>query len=286
MERIRSVLVKAQQNLTKISQTPRLDAELLLAHCLQKPRDFLYHHDHLTLTETQSTLFQSYLERRLQGEPIAYLRGFKEFFSLSLNVTHDTLIPRPETELLVEWALDQCSDPNSILNVADLGTGSGAIALALAKQRPKWKIIATECSEKALTVAKQNAENLSLKNVTFQLTTPDSWCSDLPNIPFSLIISNPPYISADDSSLCPFVARYEPLNALLAEDNGLSDLKKIISEAKLFLKPGGFLGLEHGYSQANAVKKFMRQDNYKKIKTYCDLSNHDRLTIGSKDVQF
>jgi len=285
MECIRSALIKAQQTLTKISPTPRLDAELLLAHCLNKPRDFLYHHDHVLLTETQSLRFQSYLERRLQGEPIAYIRGFKEFFSLNLKVTHDTLIPRPDTERLVEWALNQFPDPETVLNVADLGTGSGAIALALASQRPKWKIIATECSKNALVVAKQNAKNLSINNITFHLSpTRESWCAGLPNIPYSIIISNPPYISSGDSALCPSVVRHEPLNALLAADNGLSDLKKIINEAKAFLKPGGFLTLEHGYLQADAIQTFMHQQGYVQIKTYRDLSNYDRLTIGIKHV--
>jgi release factor glutamine methyltransferase len=285
MESIRSVLVNARNALTKISQTPRLDAELLLMHCLQKPQDFLYHHDHILLTKTQLAQFQSYLKRRLQGEPIAYIRGFKEFFSLHLKVTHDTLIPRPDTELLVEWALNQCPNPETVLNVADLGTGSGAIALALASQRPKWNIIATEFSKKALQVAKQNAKNLSIKNITFHLSQRrQSWCDELPNIPFSIIISNPPYISANDAALCPFVARHEPLHALLADDDGLSDLKKIINKAKKFLMPGGYLALEHGYLQANAIRTLMLQQGYEQIKTHRDLSNHDRLTIGIKHV--
>lgn len=285
MECIRSALIKAQQTLTKISPTPRLDAELLLAHCLNKARDFLYHHDHVLLTETQSLRFQSCLERRLQGEPIAYIRGFKEFFSLNLKVTHDTLIPRPDTERLVEWALNQFPDPETVLNVADLGTGSGAIALALASQRPKWKIIATEYSKPALAVAKKNAKNLSINNIIFYHSpTRESWCAGLSNIPYSIIISNPPYISPGDSALCPSVARHEPLNALLADDNGLSDLKKIIIEAKAFLKPGGFLALEHGYLQADPVQTFMHQQSYVQIKTYRDLSQHDRLTIGIKHV--
>jgi release factor glutamine methyltransferase len=285
MHSIRFALANAQKSLASIAQTPRLDAELLLMHCLKKPKAFLYHHDHLLLSKKQSAMFQRCLDRRLQGEPIAYIRHTIEFFSLSLKVTTDTLIPRPDTEILVEWVLNQFSENDRTITIADLGTGCGAIALAIANQRPNWTITATECCPRALLVAKENAKNLSIRNITFNLNSNKThWCSNVLDGSFSAIIANPPYIDPNDSALSPAVARYEPKHALFADDQGLSDLKKIIIEAYPYLKPSGLLALEHGYQQAQPIRNFMHTKKYNSIKTYKDLANHDRLTVGTKYV--
>jgi release factor glutamine methyltransferase len=285
MVSIQIALKEAQRELTHLSATPRLEAEILLSHCLKKPRDFLYHHDHNHLTEHQKAIFQKYVQRRLKGEPIAYITGFKEFWSHPFKVTPNTLIPRPETETLIDWALHHLSS-HEALTIADLGTGCGAIAVTLALERPKWRIIATDISEKALTIAKYNAKQLGANSISFHLNRyPQNWCQCLPqNFLYSAIIANPPYIDPTDTALQPSVSAYEPSFALFADDHGLSALKTIIIEAKNYLDPHGFLALEHGYLQAKAVKQYMRDHGYQCIKTYRDLLNHDRLTVGKKHV--
>jgi release factor glutamine methyltransferase len=285
MHSIRHALANARQLLTSASHTPQLDAELLLLHCLKKPKPFLYHHDQLSLTQTQRNTFEQLLNRRIRGEPIAYIRGTTEFFSLQLHLTGDTLIPRPETEALVDWTLNQFSKEDTSVTIAELGTGSGAIALAIAKNRPKWKIFATESSKNALQVAQQNAKHLSIHNIAFHLNTNKMhWCSTVLNTSFSAIIANPPYIDAYDTDISSSVIRYEPADALFSMDQGLADLKKIISEAYPYLKQHGFLVLEHGYQQAKAVQDWMHKHQYTHIKTYKDLAMHDRMTIGQKYV--
>lgn len=280
---IQNTLKEAQYQLKDISQTPKLDAEVLLYHSIEKQRDYLYHHDHICLTQSQLASFQRSIKCRLKGEPIAYLLGFKEFWSLSFKVTPDTLIPRPETECLIEWALNTLPKDDTSANIADLGTGSGAIAIALAYERPKWQITATDISAKTLAVARINAKQHSTQNVFFHLNQHhDHWCWNLPNGPFTAIIANPPYISRDDTSICPFASAYEPKKALFSDEDGLLDLKKIITEAKNSLKSNGFLALEHGYLQADRVTELMRQSNYRFVKTYQDLSGLDRITVGMK----
>jgi release factor glutamine methyltransferase len=282
---VRTLLHQAQQALMHTSSTPRLDADILMMHCLKQPRGFLYHHDHLTLTTAQRTAFTSYLKRRLSGEPIAYITGEKEFWSRRFIVTPQTLIPRPETEHLVEWALNRLPG-NQSLHIAELGTGCGAIAITLSLEQPKWHINATEYSQAALTIARKNAQALGAEHIFFYHNPHcDHWCCPLPqNIKFSAIISNPPYLSLDDTDIQQNVLHYEPVSALLAKNNGLAALTAIIREAKDYLTADGYLALEHGHQQAANVQKIMHHYGYQAIQTYRDLCHHDRLTVGVQHV--
>ena len=194
-----------------MSALSSLDREVLLSHVLNVPRSYLYAHPERTLTREEENFFLSLIKRAEQGEPIAYLTGHREFWALDLIVTPDTLIPRPETELLVELILKNKRDEKKI--IADLGTGNGAIALAIASERPDWMIYATDINKKALQVAEQNAARLQIKNIQF---CAGSWCAALPPIQFDAIVSNPPYIAEDDPNVDPAVLNYEPRQALIA----------------------------------------------------------------------
>ncbi|CAN5413282.1 peptide chain release factor N(5)-glutamine methyltransferase [soil metagenome] len=270
---ISSLLQQASQQLPQ-SETAALDIELLLQHILAKSRSYLYTHPQQNLTEQQWNEFQSILLRRQQGEPIAYILGTQEFWSLELVVTSDTLIPRPETELLVELCLQKLV--NAPLNIADLGTGSGTIALALAKERPQWQILATDKSSAALQVAAANAKRLELDNINFIVS---DWCLSLPhNKKFAAIVSNPPYIASDDPHLKDLY--YEPQEALVSGKDGMVALNSIVQQAVNYLLPGGLLLLEHGYNQATAVQKQMQNTGYKHIESLADLAGNMRVTIG------
>ena len=258
------------------SPSSRLDIELLLTTALKKTRDFLYAHSEYKLTPQQQKRFDLLFTRRLKGEPIAYILGQKEFWSFELKVNKNVLIPRPETELLVELALAKCT--KKIATVADLGTGSGAIAIALAYERPKWNVIATDISKKALQLARHNAKKAQLKNIRFYCS---DWCQSLPKQQFELIISNPPYIAQNDPHLKKGDVRFEPKTALTSDD-GLKDLTKIITQAKEYLKPGGWLILEHGYDQSKKAQKLLRQHGYNNITPYQDLAKIDRAVVAMK----
>ena len=252
------------------STTSRLDIELLLAFTLNQPRSFLYAHPEYETTPEQEKKFNDLLKRRINGEPIAYILGKKEFWPLELTVTPNVLIPRPETELLIETALNKITQETA--DIADLGTGSGAIAIALASEHPKWNIIATDISKDALKLAQDNALNLQLKNIEFYH---GNWCEALPNKKFDLIISNPPYIAQNDPHLQLGDVRFEPKIALEAED-GLSEFKKIIKQAKNYLKNEGLLILEHGYDQSEKIQDLLNQNGYQGITPYKDLAGIDR----------
>jgi len=258
------------------STTPRLDLEILISFVLNKPRTFLYSHPEALLTQTQKNKLEELIKRRQTGEPIAYITGTKEFWSLKLTVDKNVLIPRPETELLVELALEKVISKTAI--IADLGTGSGAIALALAKEKPDWQIVATDFSRLALDTAQHNAKKLHLNNVKFYL---GDWCAALPSTEFDLIISNPPYITQDDPHLSQEDLRFEPQSALVSA-NGLLDLKRIISQAKHKLKPGSWLMLEHGHDQSQAVQDLLHQHHYKNITPYKDMAHINRVVIACK----
>ncbi len=210
------------------------------------------------------------------GEPVAYLIGYQEFWSLNFKVTPATLIPRPETEILVEQILKKF-DTDCPVTIADLGTGSGAIALAIAHERPKWTIYATDISLPALKIAEQNAKNLHIANVKFHH---GDWFNALPRQVFDAMISNPPYIAEDDLELSKDVSNFEPRQALIAGDKGLQDIQHIIQEGKNFLKSGGYLLIEHGYQQARHVAKLLKIAGYSDIILYHDLSGLDRVTQG------
>lgn len=278
---IQEALASAMQQLTDQHDTASLDVELLLAHVLHKSRTWLHTWPEQQLHAKQIQQFSQLLQRRLNGEPVAYLRGRQEFWTLSLQVTTDTLIPRPETERLVELALQRIP-AKATWRIADLGTGSGAIALAVAKERPTCQIIATDKSIAALQVAKENARCNQITNVTFQQ---GDWLIALADeTPFDMIISNPPYIKDDDPHLQQGDVRFEPLSALKAGTEGLDDLYQIIKNALRHLKPGGWLLLEHGYDQKVAVMRLLRQAGYEQVENYLDLAGQPRVVTGSKSL--
>jgi release factor glutamine methyltransferase len=273
--KIQDLLYKTTKDLIPVTITPRLDAELLLTHVLQKNRSYLHsHNDQKLNSEIMETVFEL-IEQRLTGKPIAYIIKHKEFWSLDLEINEHVLIPRPETELLVELTL-QLLPTNKSLRIADLGTGSGAIAIAIAKERPNWFITATDNSNKALLLAQKNAKRLNLTNIQFVLS---DWCLNLSEHKFDSIISNPPYIAENDPHLQSSI-KFEPHLALVAKNNGLADIATIIDQAKNKLNTDGVLLLEHGYNQGLAVKDLLMANNYKRITQHQDLAGLDRAICG------
>jgi len=216
------------------------------------------------------------IRRRQTGEPVAYLCGRREFWGLSLKVDHNVLIPRPETELLVETVLARL-DKKLEATVADLGTGSGAIALALGSEKPAWKIVATDQSEGALEVARENARALNVPNVVFRA---GEWTQALDKTHFDVIVSNPPYIEEGDCHLVEGDVRFEPVSALVSGKDGLEDIRQIAGTCREFLQLGGWLMLEHGYNQGESVRQIMTVEGYTDIETLEDLAGHDRVTLG------
>lgn len=249
----------------------RLDAEVLLAALSRMGRAQLFAFGERPVDPLTAALFEAGLERLAAGEPLAYITGVREFWSMPLVVTPDTLIPRPETELLVERCL-QLLDAGPRL-VADLGTGSGAIALALARERPAWRIIATDASAAALEVAGVNRQRLQLGNV--ELRT-GRWCDALPPEMFDAILSNPPYVAAGDAALEKL--GHEPRGALVAGPEGLDDLRCIVAQAPAHLCPGGWLLLEHGADQAQAVAALFDSSLWRSVRTHHDLAGLPRVT--------
>lgn len=277
---IQQALSYANSQLSQ-SESPALDAELLLAHVLVKSREFLITWPETELTEAEQQAFINYIEQRALGHPIAHLLGTREFWNFDLELSPEVLIPRPETELLVELILERL-DTNKH-NVADLGTGSGAIAIALASERENWQIIATDSSAAALVIAKQNAKNLKLNNIEFRQ---GDWAEALGSIEnnglFDAIVSNPPYIDINDEHLGQGDVRFEPVQALVAKDEGLADIKLIAAQAIDRLKPGAILLMEHGYQQGEAVRQIFEQSGYNDIQGFQDLAGLDRATLARK----
>lgn len=281
--RIDIVLAQATQALTA-STTGRLDAELLLAHLLDKPRSYLFTWPEQLLDSTQIAAFRQLVSRRQAGVPIAYLTGQREFWHLTLKVTEATLIPRPDTELLVELALNPellptRQEPSASIRVADLGTGNGAIALALASERPHWDVIAIDKSPAALAVARENAASNQIANIRF---LEGSWCTPLTRGTMALIVSNPPYIASDDPHLKEGDVRFEPISALASGADGLEDIRQIAKQAVPCLAPGGWLLLEHGYDQGTPVRTILAHAGYTQIRTEADLASHDRVTLARR----
>lgn len=272
MPNLRAALAEAAARLGH-SDTAALDAQLLLAHILGKTRTWLYTWPAHELDASQSAAFDALVARAAAGEPVAYLTGKRAFWTLTLDVTPAVLIPRPDTELLVELALEVgMTLPGP---VADLGTGSGAIALALASERGDWQLHATDASAEALQVAMANAERLGFANVRF---FHGSWCEALPADRYSLIVSNPPYIADNDPHL-PALA-FEPLGALVANEDGLADLRTIAIAACARLADGGWLLLEHGWQQGEAVHALLCSLGYTGVTTRRDSGDRDRVTLG------
>ena len=273
MQTIKQAFEQAKKSIQ--SDTPALDSEILLAQILRKPRNFIYTWPEFELSSKQQDQLQQLVQRRRHGEPMAYILGYKEFWSLKLKINPSVLIPRPETELLVETATKLL--PNHRLNIADLGTGSGAIALALSKERPNWQIIATDISPNAIKIAKQNQATHQCENIQF---IEMHWGTGLTESNFDLIISNPPYIEQNDPHLTQGDVQHEPKKALIAADNGFADIHFIIKQAANLLKPSAYLLLEHGYQQGIFVQNLFKQNNYYDIKTIKDLAGLERVTYG------
>lgn len=273
MPDVRSVLIGATQRLGE-----RADAELLLLHVLQQSRSWLFMHGDDPLDMDVQTAYERLLARREAGEPVAYITGRRGFWTLDLEVTPATLIPRPETELLVELAL-QHLPPDFNGSVADLGTGSGAIALAIARERPRAKVVATDASVAALEVARRNAQRHAIDNVSF---AQGDWLAPLAGRRFGLIVSNPPYVEAHDPHLVQGDLRFEPATALASGKDGLDDIRRIVDGARSHLDPAGWLLFEHGWNQGDAVRKLLLDAGYVDVFTAPDLEQRDRVTGGRR----
>lgn len=266
--------VAQYQRLQPSSDSPRLDAELLLCHVLKKSRSFLLAWPEKELLDAQKADYEQLLQRRLLGEPVAHLIGSQAFWTIDLEVTADTLIPRPETETLVEQALEKLSQ--GVCRVADLGTGTGAIALALASERPGWQVIGCDRVDAAVDLAERNRRQLNIPNASFVL---GSWFEPLDGT-FDMIVSNPPYIDPDDPHLQQGDVRFEPLSALIADKQGMADIESIADIARDYLNDGGWLLFEHGYDQGEQARQVLELLGYVDVETIQDLGARDRVTLG------
>ncbi|MFC0677211.1 peptide chain release factor N(5)-glutamine methyltransferase [Lysobacter korlensis] len=255
-----------------------IDAEVLLAHVLDRSRTWLFAYGDAVADPAQAERFAGLVARREAGEPVAYLTGRRGFWRFDLAVTPATLIPRPETELLVELALERIPAGGAPC-VADLGTGSGAIALALAYERPGARVIATDASDEALEVARSNAVELGLSNVEFRL---GDWCAPIAGATFDVIASNPPYIARDDAHLKQGDLRFEPATALASGDDGLDAIRTIARDALPCVRAGGWLLLEHGFDQGAAVRALLEAQGWRDVATAADLEARDRVTLGRR----
>ena len=257
------------------SDSPRRDAEILLGHVTGKARTWILAFDETVVTAEQLAELEALLARRANGEPVAHLVGQREFWSLPLFVSPATLIPRPDTECLVEQALVRL--PQTACRILDLGTGTGAIALALASERADCKVTAVDFMPDAAALAARNAAHLALNNVT---VLQSDWFSALKGQRFAMIVSNPPYIDETDPHLAEGDVRFEPRTALVAADQGLADLAHIIREGRNYLLPDGFMLLEHGWKQGEAVRTLFNEAGYRDVETCRDYGDNERLTLG------
>lgn len=272
-------------DLVNVSDSPALDVELLLSYCLDKNRTYLMTWPERELDGQVEQAFKALLHRRLQGEPIAYLIGSQGFWTLDLAVNPSTLIPRPETELLVELALErlprkgipevECSELDCA--VLDLGTGTGAIALAIASEHQQWQVLGCDVQAEAVALAETNRQHCAITNVQF---IQSDWFQNIPRQRFDMIVSNPPYIDPNDTHLTQGDVRFEPHSALVAENKGLADIEHIVTVAKDYLKPDAWLMFEHGYDQGDAARELLREAGYQSIETVKDLAGLDRVTVG------
>ncbi|AMF93757.1 peptide chain release factor N(5)-glutamine methyltransferase [Vibrio fluvialis] len=274
---IEAALKAATLQLTQSgSDSPSLDAAVLLCHALDKPRSYLLTWPDKVLDAPIQAMFDALLQRRITGEPVAYIIGEREFWSLPLKVSPSTLIPRPDTERLVEVALEKAQTLEG--DILDLGTGTGAIALALASELPHRRVVGIDLRDEARQLATDNANRLHITNVTF---LQGSWFEPLSRgTKFALIVSNPPYIEENDPHLVQGDVRFEPKTALVAADNGLADIKHISDAGRDYLQNGGWLAFEHGYDQGASVRTIMQALGYQQVVTEQDYAGNDRVTLG------
>jgi release factor glutamine methyltransferase len=273
---IATLLRMASRELGKTSPTPRLDAEILLAHVLETPRSHMHAWPEQRVDDKKMRLFALLVVARCKGRPIAHLVGKRDFWSLSLKVSAATLIPRPETELLVEEAL-RVVPGGARWYSADLGTGCGAIALSLAHERPHCKLVATDISRLALDVARENATRLKIPNIEF---LEGDWFAPIASRRFAMIVSNPPYVPNDDPHLRSGDLRFEPRRALTGGPDGLAAIRKLVLRAPTHLESGGILLLEHGYDQCERVRGLLAAAGFTDIYSLSDLVGHSRVTGG------
>jgi release factor glutamine methyltransferase len=256
--------------------SPSLDASVLLCESLNKPRSYLLTWPERAVEPEDLAIFNALLARRLSGEPIAYIVGYREFWSLKLAVSPTTLIPRADTERLIEVALDKSHELTG--PILDLGTGTGAIALALASELPQLEVIGVDCMLQAQQLATANAQRLQIRNCRF---LHGSWFEPIAHgTKFALIVSNPPYIDGNDPHLCEGDVRFEPKSALVADNHGMADICHIASAARAYLLPQGWLIVEHGYDQGDHVRYELAALGYQQVATVQDYAGHDRVTLG------
>ena len=275
---IQQALHKARQQLTEISPSAPLDAQVLLCHILKCNSAHLAAWPEKELSDEQDKNYQSLIAQRKQGSPVAHLTGEREFWSLRLKVNDSTLIPRPETETLVEFILTHLGSRKNV-KLLDMGTGTGAIAIALANEKPDWNILACDISEQAMQLAEQNSKAHKTDNITFLQS---DWFSNIPIQAFDIIVSNPPYIADDDEHLSQGDVRFEPKSALTAGKTGMDDIEHICLHAKHYLSNNGCLIVEHGYDQEEQVKNCFLDNNFAEIEQQRDLSGHMRMTAGKR----
>ena len=270
----------AQRLLTAGSSSPRVDAEVLLCHVLERDRTWLYTWGDKMCSSWEHARFDALIAARVQGAPVAYLTGQREFWGLRLATSPNTLIPRPDTETLVELALSRAPMPTGRL--LDLGTGTGAIAWAFASEQPGWQVLGVDVREEAVELAARNAQTLGLVNARFLHS---NWFAALENYDeagtlFDIIVSNPPYLAAGDPHLAEGDVRFEPRSALVAKADGMADLLYLVESAQHYLAASGWLLLEHGYTQADKVRMALNSAGYQNVESVRDLGGHERVTLG------
>ena len=259
------------------SDSAALDAQMLLCHCLQKNRSYLMAWPEATVEPAVAEQYWQLITRRENGEPVAYLTGQRDFWTLTLQCKNSTLIPRPETEMLVDVALTLCDAPQA--RVLDLGTGTGAIALALASERPRWHIQACDLVPEAVALAEQNRSANRLHNVVINQS---NWFEQINSSDFNLIVSNPPYIDEQDHHLKEGDVRFEPHSALVADNHGMAAIEHITTEAKNYLCSDGWLLFEHGYDQAERARQLLKLLGYRNVQSWRDLAGIERVTGGKQ----
>ena len=264
----------AAESLKPVSESALLDTELILSHVLDKSRGYLRAYSEEKISETAYSEFKTLLDRRRQGEPVAYIIGKKAFWDFELSVNESVLVPRPETEFLVELCLAKLKNDSGSKRIADLGTGSGAIAIAIALANSDWQVHATDISEDALAVARDNAQSLDVNNIVFHQ---GSWCDGLPAETFDLILANPPYVAFGDKHLEEGDLPFEPSVALAVEESGFGALNSIMNKASEYLKKDSWLLMEHGYNQQAQLIKNLNELGYEKVAGYTDFAGIDRI---------